>query len=120
MSAIFSLKSASKRPAMLVSVLPTIGAFALMLMLLTACGGRAIDGKAVTELNDAAAQPPAALTAPCEPATDIPTGPLNAGPAERLWERDRASLQVCGARHSAVVDFYKRRDAGLAGKSVAP
>lgn len=75
-----------------------------------------VDGKPVTELADAAMQPPAALTAACAEPVALPRGALAAGPVERLWGSDRAALADCGARHAATVEFFAERDAALAGK----
>jgi len=41
---------------------------------------------------------------------------MSAGQAERSWARDRAELDDCRRRLSAVADFYARRDARLAGR----
>ena len=44
---------------------------------------------------------------------------LNAGPVERYWIADRASLVDCRDRKAALQKFYTERDAGLAGTKIA-
>jgi len=70
----------------------------------------------LTELKSVKASPPADTVKPCEAPVLIPSGALSAGATERLWGRDRAALASCGAKHIAVVTFYRNRDAGLASK----
>lgn len=82
---------------------------------LAGCASAKLDAKAVTELASPAAQPPASLAAPCANPVDFADGALGAGSVEFLWSTDRAALAACGARHDAVMAFYRERDAGLAG-----
>ena len=93
--------------------------FALIaLMALAGCAATQIDAKPVTELADAAMQPPAALTAPCQTqiAPLFPDRAMNAGEAERATETVIAWLLDCSARHNETVGFYRTRDAALAKK----
>ena len=89
-------------------------ALAIASLGLAACGSSvAIDSRPVAELAHAA--PPAELTADCADPVAIPPGPLNEGPAERLWISDRRALLDCGERHHGLAAFIAGRDAGLAG-----
>lgn len=75
-----------------------------------------VDGKPVAELALAIAQPPTDLTVPCTGPVDLRGyQSLNAGPVERLWFTDRASLSECRDRKAALQRFYAERDAALAG-----
>lgn len=88
-------------------------------LLLTGCGGSRsvrIDAKPVVELASPLAAPPTSLTIPCRSPAEIAADALSAGAVERLWGEDRASLAACGARYRAMIDFYRQRDAGLAGQ----
>ncbi len=90
-----------------------------MLLALPGCAPSVrIDGKPVVELGSARAAAPPALTAECARPADIAEAPLSAGAVERLWADDRAALTTCRSRHAAVIDFYVRRDAGLAGAAM--
>lgn len=85
--------------------------------LLTGCGRSvSIDSRPVVELSSALAEPPAALVAECAAPVTIPPGAISAGAVERLWAADRIELDLCGRRHAALGEFYRRRDAGLAQK----
>lgn len=86
-------------------------------MLLGGCGRSAvkIDAKPVSELASALAAPPASLIAACQDPVDLPDGPMSAGAVERAMAADRAALASCVERHAATVEFYRARDAGLAG-----
>ena len=84
---------------------------------LAGCAHVAVDPRPIVELADPNMQPPAALTAACqtEIAALFPDGAMNAGPAERATETVIAWLLDCAARHQAETDFYRTRDAKLAG-----
>jgi hypothetical protein len=86
-----------------------------MALLLTGCGP-SVDTRPVVELQNAAAGAPTGLLADCADPADIPAGPISAGAVERVMAGDRTSLVDCKARHGALRDFYRARDAGLAGK----
>ena len=72
----------------------------------------------IKELADPAAQPPKKLIEPCVGPVEIPKGPLDAGPTARLWAADRIALSECKTSNALLVEFYAKRDAGLAGKDV--
>jgi hypothetical protein len=69
----------------------------------------------VKELGAGKAAAPARLTQRCAAPADLPAGALSAGATERLWARDRSSLDECRRRHAALADYYVARDARLAG-----
>lgn len=81
----------------------------------TACGSSTkLDGRPVSEL--AGAQLPPNLVASCVDPVLLPTsGGLSAGAVLQQWATDRSELAVCGAKHQAVVDYFTKRDQGLAG-----
>ena len=84
---------------------------------LSGCGSSVqIDSKPVTELNSVLAAPPAEFAAPCDGPTAVPDTALSAGAVERLWAADRASLASCSDHHADETEFYRKRDAGLAGR----
>lgn len=74
-----------------------------------------LDPKPVSELASALAAPPATLTEACGAPAELPEGPLSAGAVERAWAADIVALHSCRERHRAVTEFYRQRDAGLAG-----
>ena len=76
-----------------------------------------LDAKPVTELAGQRAAPPNELTATCTKPVELKAGALSAGAVERLWAADRTELAVCKLKHKSVVDFYRNRDAALAGES---
>lgn len=89
----------------------------LLASTVTACAGSVrLDTKPVSQLAGASAQPPAALTIPCDPPVPLPDSAMSAGAVERGWAQDRVSLMDCGTKHSDLLRFYQDRDAGLAGK----
>jgi hypothetical protein len=59
----------------------------------------------------AAAQPPAELVKPCDDPAELKDG--SAASVEIAFAHDTDALVTCGARHGAVLDFYRNRDAGL-------
>lgn len=83
---------------------------------LAGCASSKLDARPVIELASPAAAPPASLVAPCDSPVEFAAGALGAGTVEFLWSSDRAALAACGGRHKAVVEFYRERDAGLAGE----
>lgn len=84
-------------------------------LILSACGAStSLDSRAVVELRGADA--PATLTMPCDGPVDLGGVALSAGATERAWAQDRSSLVGCAFSKAAVVDYYKRRDAGLSTK----
>lgn len=90
---------------------------ALLVTMLTACGASTrLDGKPVKELGTVFARPPAALEEECRDPVLLPDGPLSAGASERAWVDDRLSLVSCAESKAALSEFYRSRDAGLAGK----
>jgi hypothetical protein len=40
---------------------------------------------------------------------------MSAGAVIEVMAKDRTELLLCGDRHAGIVEFYRRRDAGLAG-----
>ena len=61
--------------------------------------------------------PPLNLTAECKRPVRLPEGtPLRQAQVEGQWGRDRKNLVDCAERHRLVVNFYRTRDALLAGK----
>lgn len=88
---------------------------AALLLGLTACG-------ASTKYdNPKLSTPPVLLPAPADLARDCPA-PVRLPEvdtvqedAEALWSTDRANLADCRKRKKAEGDYYKQRDAGLAG-----
>lgn len=84
---------------------------------LAGCGSAAqVDIKPVTELGEALAAPPAAMTDPCANPVTIPNKALSAGEVAPLWGADRTALASCRDKHAAETQFYTSRDKGLAGK----
>jgi hypothetical protein len=86
---------------------------------LTACGGltrfHPVDPKPVVQLKEGKAQPPQELTKVCDDPVRLPKDRAGAGLVERLWGKDRTALRECGQRNRELVQFYKDRDARLAG-----
>lgn len=70
----------------------------------------------MTELGSVLAAPPPAISADCGVPVDLPDAALSAGAVERLWAADRIALMDCGDKHHAAIEFYAKRDKGLAGK----
>ncbi len=87
-------------------------------MALASCASTksALDAKRPVELAAPAAQPPRGLERPCAAPVRLAGKPMSAGAVERHWGRDRVSLVECGARHGALVQWRRARDAGLAGQ----
>lgn len=54
-----------------------------------------------------------ALTKVCPSTVVLPQRPLTQLEIETLWGQDRYNLVNCGARHKALVEFFKNRDDGL-------
>jgi hypothetical protein len=72
----------------------------------------------VEELRSPAAQPPVSIVQACDrPAAlaGVTNAGMSAGQVERLWARDRSALEACRARHVALIQFVKERDAALSG-----
>lgn len=85
-----------------------------MLGLLAACSGPAPSPKGLADLLASPnAQPPAVLVMPCNDPVTLPKGPLNEGPAERAWLKDRIALGDCRDSKAALAEFYRRRDKAL-------
>lgn len=62
--------------------------------------------------------PPTAFTAPIPVPVRLPGRAITRGEVERAWARDRAALVTGRRRHAALADWYKTRDAALAGPMV--
>jgi hypothetical protein len=85
-------------------------------MLAAACASTAsVDGQPVVELATPAAQPSAQAAAPCADPVSIPHRAISAGEVQRLWGRDRVALTACGQAKADLAEFYRDRDARLAG-----
>ncbi|CCJ07118.1 hypothetical protein [Methylocystis sp. SC2] len=69
-------------------------------------------------LSTPKAQPPKKLTQPCVGNARLPHRALDEGETASLWGHDRKANADCGPRHSALVKWLHRRDAGLAGKAL--
>lgn len=69
----------------------------------------------MTELSSPLAEPPAAITAPCDVPTQLPNKAMSAGDVIGAWGADRAALDICGARHQAETEFYRKLKSYLAG-----
>jgi hypothetical protein len=89
-------------------------------MLLPGCASTrsALDAKRPAELATPAAQPPSGLERPCAAPVRLAGKPMSAGEVERHWGKDRVSLAECKARHKALADWRRKRDAGLAGQKL--
>lgn len=92
-------------------------AIALASAFLSSCNStKYADHAPVVVLATPKAQPPKKLTKPCAGNVRLPPRALDEGETASLWGRDRKANADCGPRHSALVKWLHRRDAGLAGQ----
>lgn len=97
----------------------------LVFLLSSSCASRPsvdlnVDAGPVEELRLQLAEPNEVLSAACADPIDLRgMQGMNAGPVERYWITDRASLVDCRDRKAALLKFFTERDAGLAGTKIA-
>lgn len=72
----------------------------------------------VRELATPQAHPPKTFVASCEQPVDLSKSTGVAREIATLWAKDRASLADCRYKHGALVNFYRKRDAGLSARSL--
>lgn len=59
------------------------------------------------------AEPPAWMEKSCPPLPPLPVRPFSQEDVEKMWPKDTKLYEDCRLRHSALRNFYRKRDAAL-------